>query len=493
MPPIPTEPSHAPGACQAHAAQFRPPRLQVPFSDGDMQQVIRGARRVLDEIGVLCPSAQVRKLLSSLPGARESGDRVYYGEAVVDAILADSRIPGKDVIGPDTAGRAKLSIAAPWCCLNIADVAAGRVRPATSAEAARAVRLLEAVGAEVGVAPVAAGDVPAEMANLAGLRTVLKHSRTGRSLTNQPAPQQLETAIEMGAAAGRPPRAFIMVMISPLRYDTDGLEYFLRYREKPGIELGLSGAMPCTGATSPLHLPGTLIQALAEMLAMAACQRALGMGGTVAVVRCDPCDFRTGNYVIGSPEFQLLDMASRALYRALTGTVRTGGAFRSMAKFPDAQAMAERSFTVLFQALQGARHFGHAGQLSMDELFSGEQVVLDLEILRQVERIVGGMAWDEQPTAAAAADSAVEMIRRGVATGHYLDADETLAGCRDFFHTSDLFGYEKLQTWVHRGSPAVLHRAGQRVAELVDSTSECVLPPDQAREVDRIFHRACRA
>jgi trimethylamine:corrinoid methyltransferase-like protein len=477
----------------AAATQFRPPRLEVPFSDGDMQQVIRGARRVLNEIGVQCRSAQVRKLLSSLPGARQSADRVYYGDAVVDAILADSRIHEKDASGPDTVRRSGFSIGAPWCCLNIADVAAGRVRPATSTEAARAVRLLEAVGAEVGVTPVAAGDVPPEMANLAGLRTVLKHSRTGRSLTNQPAPRQLETAIEMGAAAGRQPRAFIMVMISPLRYDCDGLEYFLRYREKPGIELGLSGAMPCTGSTSPLHLPGTLIQALAEMLAMAACQRALGMPGTVGVVRCDPCDFRTGNYVIGSPEFQLLDMASRALYRTLTGTVRTGGAFRSMAKFPDAQAMAERCFSVLFQALQGARQFGHAGQLSMDELFSPEQVVLDLEILRQVERIVRGMPWDEQPTAASAADAAVEMIRRGTAAGHYLDADETVAGCRDFFHTSDLFGYEKLQAWVQHGSVSPLHRASQRAAELVDSTPECLLPPDQAREVDRIFQHACRA
>ncbi|MCY3017998.1 MAG: trimethylamine methyltransferase family protein, partial [Planctomycetota bacterium] len=134
----------------------------------------------------------------------------------------------------------------------------------------------------------------------------------------------------------------------------------------PGLQLDLAGSMPCTGLTSPMHLPGTLVQSLAEAIAVAACTRALGCGGGVGAIRCDPCDMRSGNYVIGSPEFQLLDMATRALYRTITGATYTGGAFRSMAKGPDAQAMAERCFTVLFQALQGARNFGHAGQMSMD-------------------------------------------------------------------------------------------------------------------------------
>ena len=136
----------------------RPPVLRVPFTDGDMQAVIRGARRVLDEIGIGCASAAVRKVLTSLPGVRQSGERVYFGDKIVDTILADSKATAAatqdDACEP-------FKIGPPWCCLEIADAKAGQVRPATSREAGRAVRLLEGVGATVQVAPVASGDVPA--------------------------------------------------------------------------------------------------------------------------------------------------------------------------------------------------------------------------------------------------------------------------------------------------------------------------------------------
>jgi trimethylamine:corrinoid methyltransferase-like protein len=467
----------------------RPSALRVPFSDGDMQAVIRGARMVLDEIGIGCASAEVRGVLASLPGVREAGERVCFGDKIVDTILAESKTAAP-AAQDDT--REPFKIGPPWCCLEIADAKAGQVRPATSQEAARAVRLLEGVGARVQVAPVASGDVPPQLRNLAALRTVLKHSRSGCMLTNPPLPEQIAAAVDMGAAAGRETQAFIMVMLSPLRFDAAGIEYYLKHRQRPGLRLALSGSMPCTGTTSPMHLPGTLMQSLAESIGMAACGRALGGNETVGHVRCDPCDMRTGNYVIGSPEYHLLDMAARALYRALTGSTLTRGSFRSMAKLPDAQAMAERSFSVLFQALQGARTFNHSGQMAMDEVFSPEQVILDCEILRNVERIVWGMEWPAEPDGSAAVAEALAMIRKGVQAGHYLESDETLSGYREFFYSSNLFGYEKLQTWVRRGSRPVLAQAGERLAQIVESMPEHTISGDRAREVDLIFEKASR-
>jgi len=467
----------------------RAPRLGVPLSDADMQQVIEGARRVLKEVGIHCQSLEVRKQLASLRGAWQTGERVYYGDAVVDAILADSRKAEPLEQKPP---REPFSIGAPWCCLQIADAQSGTVRPPTSQDAARATRLLEGLGVPVGLSPLAPADFAPQLRNLACLRTVLLHSRQGRHLPNQPVPEQISATVEVGAAAGRTPRAFIMVVISPLRFDTNGIEYFLKHRNLPGLELHLAGSMPCTGSTSPLHLPGTLIQSLAEAIGLAACTRALGCGGEVGAVRCDPCDMRSGNYVIGSPEFQLLDMATRALYRAIAGRTNTNGAFRSMAKVPDAQAMAERCFTVLFQALQGARNFNHAGQLSMDEVFSPEQAVLDYEILRYVERVVWGMEWHEHADGRLAVSDAVEMIRQGVETGHYLDAEQTIKGHREFFYRSNLFGYEKLNAWLQHGAKSVLARAAERVEQTIAAMPPCVLPEDRARDVERIFERACR-
>ncbi|MFH0940202.1 MAG: trimethylamine methyltransferase family protein [Planctomycetota bacterium] len=465
------------------------PKLHVPFSDQDMQTVIIGARRVLNEIGIQCSSEKIRKLLTSLPGARQAGDRIYYNDTVVDAILADSRAKTTE----PAPTRAPFTMGPPTSCLQIADWVANQTRPAINADAVRAVRLLEGLGVSASKSPLAENDVSPEMRNLAGWRTLLKHSRSGTMLTNPPVPEQIPAVIDMGAAAGREPDAHIMAMISPLRYETNSLEYFLQYRQQRGLRMRIGGSLPCTGLTSPLHLPGTLIQSLAEVLGMEACARALNCPPRpISSCRCDPCDMRTGNYVIGSPEYHLLDMASRALHHAITGAASTSGDFRTMAKFPDAQAMAERCFGVLFQVLQGARHFNHAGQLSLDELFSPEQVILDYEILRNVERIVLGMDWQEEIGGADAGNDVIEMIRRGAQAGNYLESDETINGYREFFYSSKLFGYEKLQTWVGNGAKSVLSCAHQRVEEIVKTTPECVLSADRAREVDRIFEHACR-
>ena len=471
----------------------RTPKLSVPITDRDVEAVIQGARRVLDEIGVQCPHDEIRRRLASLPGAREAGERVCYGERAVDGILEDARKASERAAaeGGEEAEREPFTLGAPWCCLNLA--ASGRARAATEGEAADAVRLLEGLGAEVGVAPLApAAGVPWRLRNLACLRTVLLHSRAGSSLTNHPAPEQIETAKAMGAAAGRTPRAFLMVLISPLRFEAKAIEYFLAHREEGGLRLSLSGGMPCTGSTSPMHLPGTMIQSLAEGIAASACAKALSGPPLGIHLRCDPFDMRYGNYVIGSPEYHLLDMVSRAVHRHIHGRPNRDGAFRTMAKQPDAQAMAERCHGVLFQALQGARHFGHAGQMSMDEVFSPEQAVFDWEILRNVERMVWGMDWQETLPAAPAVDEAVVLIRRGVAAGHYLDAEETLSGHRKFFYSSDLFRYCNARTWQREGSESVLLRATKRVAEIVAAQPECALPQSQAREVERIYAEAVK-
>lgn len=296
----------------------------------------------------------------------------------------------------------------------------------------------------------------------------------------------------MGAAVGRVPRAFIMVVVSPLRFHEQALEYYVRHGDEPGLNLYLSsGIMPCTGSTAPLHVPGAVIQALAENIALGACLQAFGKPCYELNLRCDPFDMRYGTYVIGSPEYHLLDMACRALYLHVHGVPRRSGCFRTMAKQPDAQATAERAFSVLFQALQGATFFGHAGQLAMDEVFSPEQAVFDREILRNVERIARGVTWREQADGAAAVDEAVDLIRRGVAAGQFLELDETLDGHRDFLYESELFRHENLGTWQRNAPGSLMTRAADMAAQAV-ARNAWHPDEDRIRELDRIYTDAVR-
>ena len=476
-------------ACNAR----RPPTLHSPFTPQDVEAVIRGARRVLAEIGVRCADDALRRRLASPRGVRQSGERLFYDDAAVDGVLGEMR--GVTAGEPEEESETKwepFGFGGPWSCLLLADAAVGVVRQASAADAGRMVRLLEGLGAVVGVTPVVpAANVPPAMRNLAGLKTVLVHSARSRSMTNQPTPAEMPFVREMGAAAGRIPSAFVMVLISPLRFEERALQYYLKYRDEPGMNLSLSGGiMPCTGSTSPMHLPGTLIQAVAENIALAACFQALGLPCPGLNLRCDPFDMRFGTYVIGSPEYHLLDMGCRAIYRAVHGSPRRSGSFRSMAKQPDAQAMAERSFSVLLQALQGARQFSNAGQMSMDEVFSPEQAVLDREILRNVERIAAGQVWREEAPGRLAVDEAFDIIRRGVGAGQYLEQDETLAGYKDFYYSSDLFTYENAGSWQQRGSLSALARASSCVAQVLAAAEPCERDDDRARAIEAVYQVA---
>jgi trimethylamine:corrinoid methyltransferase-like protein len=81
-------------------------------------------------------------------------------------------------------------------------------------------------------------------------------------------------------------------------------------------------------------------------------------------------------------------------------------------KRPDAQAACKRTASALWQALLGVRHFG-VGQLSIDEVFSPQQAVLDREILAYVERIVEGLDLESETV------DTVTLIREGPTYGDF--------------------------------------------------------------------------
>jgi trimethylamine:corrinoid methyltransferase-like protein len=166
----------------------------------------------------------------------------------------------------------------------------------------------------------------------------------------------------------------------------------------------------------------------------------------------------------------------------LAGRPARGAPFRSVAKQPNAQAALERAASALWQALLGARHFWAVGQLSVDEVFSPQQAVLDREILGYVERVVQGLELGPEVDALA-------LIREGVAEGQFLSTDDTLSRYRGFYRFPDLFRHWGLQRWRAEGAPSILGEAWARAqAEIASSTYR--LEEDRAREVERIAARA---
>ena len=172
--------------------------LGLDFNDDQCAQVVSGARKLLGETGMLCRSEAGRDLLASRPGVEARGERVYVGDSCVDALLADLRLP------PDESrADASFSQGSCWCCLNLADVAQGTIRPATEEDLARAVRLYDGTGIHGGPPPVIVPQVAPEHRDLLATRICLENSPTFGGPTGLPTEENLQALWDMYQVVGR--------------------------------------------------------------------------------------------------------------------------------------------------------------------------------------------------------------------------------------------------------------------------------------------------
>jgi trimethylamine:corrinoid methyltransferase-like protein len=367
-----------------------------------------------------------------------------------------------------------------WACLNYCDPETLDVRPGTSEEAALMVRFWDARDL-VGVVPLLPGDVPPELATLAAERIGLLNSRgLGGTLTVMD-PEEVRFLMDMNLAAGRTYKLEEQVGMSPLKFNAKGLETIMTFMGNPDVNLKLGGSIPMAGATCPLDPRGAAVQATAERLALDILCAVLDIEGPGPKIRIEPFDLRYSTIVFGSPEWCLYIGMALSMNEFLLGRKARAGMFRSTAKGPDPQAACERMASVLFQALMGVRVFGAVGQLSIDEVFSPQQAIIDGEILAYAARVVKGFDWG--------CGDSVEMIREGMAEGAFVGTADTMARFREFYHFSDLFRHWNVGRWRSEGSPSVLSEAWARAQETIgQSTFE--LEPAQRAQVERLYSQA---
>ena len=455
------------------------PNLVPPWSLSDLEGMLNDALRVLGEIGVRCMHETVRDRLAEGGGVSFVEERVRFAEDRVRAHLEGRRALASEQTDDD---EVEFSMGGCWAALNYCDPETQEVRPASSGEAAQMTRFWDARGIS-GVVPVIPGDVPPAMVTLAAERIALEHSRFLGGLLTVTDPEEIRFLIDMDAAAGRRYLLMEQVGISPLQFDDLALEAALPFLDRPDVEVSLAGFIPMAGAACPLDPRSAVVQSVAETLAVDMLCAALGIAGGGLGLRVEPFDFQYSMIVFGSPEWCLYRVLVLQMSEYLTGRQVRGGSFRSVAKRPDAQAVCERTASVLWQALLGARHFGAVGQLSVDEVFSPQQVVLDREILGYVRRVVEGMDLTAEVT------DAVELIAEGVREGSFIGVDDTVYGFRAFYDFPELFRHWNLGRWRSEGGPSILAEAWARAQQEIE-TSTYELEEDRRAEIEAIHRKA---
>jgi len=455
------------------------PGISGPLSASELASVLDDALRVLAEIGIECHHTEVRRRLAEWKGTALADGRVRFAAHAVREHIEAKR---EALIKPDEEHEVELTMGGCWAGLNYCDPETQEIRAGTSAEVAQMARFWDARGL-TGVVPLQPGDVPPELVALTAEHIGITESRGMGGSLPVTDPEEIRLLIEMNLAAGRRYRLMQQTGISPLRFNDEGLEVALGFFDNPDVEAGLGGFIPTAGATCPLDPKAALVQSTAEALAHDILCTVLQRSGGGFGLRIEPFDFQYSTVVFGSPEWCLYDVLVLQMSAFLSRYPIRHGKFRSVAKHPDAQAACERTGSVLWQALLGARGFGGVGQLSVDEVFSPQQVIIDGEILRYVERLMKGLDLGRGP-----ADS-VGLIREGVEQGHFLAVKDTVARYRDFYRFPDLFRHWNAGRWRVEGAPSILSEAWDRAkAKIAESTF--TLPADQRKEVDRIFEKA---
>jgi len=435
-------------------------RLTPFLTPAQVQHIHRTALRVLDEVGVKVEHDQVRHLLTAVGGRTAGADVVRFAPKDVEHALSLSpRRPAESPQTPHIRG----SVGVYEC--RYLDPASNRPIPFTEDLFARYIALAKSLPnvARVHAIGIPFRDpaIPAACMPLAEKLYAWKYGieQDGSVIDSRLCQPLLDLfAVHAAYAGRRVEEVFKAVgyMLSPLRlarFECEQLLFFRRHRLRMWI-----GHMPIQGATAPVSFAGATVLALAEQLFLYLLTRALWGEATLSLDACVPVlDMRSLAACYGRPEEQRINAAFACLadFYGCQVSGHTGG---TDAKVPSVQAGAQKVLGPLFTALATGHGQVSVGMLSMDELCSPVQMVLDDDIVRALNLLLSNAGLDE-------VDCAFEEIRSAGHGGDHVGTDYTARRFRECLLQPRTWSSGLLNQWTRAGATTDIDTARQIVAD----------------------------
>jgi len=371
-------------------------------------------------------------------------------------------------------------------CYHVIDLETNRAEPLTTERAIEATKLIDSLhdwGVR-GEAPGGPVDVPPKLRRILQCKIGYEYCRSAGH-----APfEGYEEAVYIKRMAETMGQGFgiEIYVISPLRLEGISVE-----RAIPLLERGECGwisisSMPLAGATAPVYPVGAFIQGMAESLGgYAILHKAYPDAHIGFGIDAYHFDMHYGNIVIGSPEQTLMDLFSVALNAFYGGGIHGHRSFRTMAKKVDMQAQVEKASSATVGVLTGAGVFDMGGKLSIDEVFSPVQLVIDCETARYLTRLAKGLEFGEDQI-----KSSLQAMARCVAKGHYLSDETTRRDHRNIFWAPSLFDDSLFHT--SKGDVDIMERA-KEVCRKKIAEHDYRLEEGKRQKLDEIYGEARRA
>ena len=370
------------------------PRINVLLSEDHLEKMHQGVLKVLEKTGVAFPYPDLIKKITSNRNVFIREGRVCFKPDFIQDIVEKQRKKQ-----PVKNNRQKvISLIAGSHAHHFVDSGKDEILPLKTDDLIRMTKLIDALlDLNVyGGAPGAPEDVHPSLRPLAQYMISCRYSRHGRTFYGIPERRIIPFLFEMKKVMEDPFDAGIH-FISPLKIEGNEFESFLYLVENryPVRHVSIT-SMPMLGVTAPVFCAGAFIQACAEAIGGAAIVSLLAEQIEVNFsINAYAFDHKHATIVYGSPENNLLELIQMGINRYY-GLSRGGRFIRTMAKRPGIQSAMEISASATIGALAGARSFSGAGLISLDEVFSPEQLILCCEVRDYVTRLAEGFDFDEE-------------------------------------------------------------------------------------------------
>ena len=454
------------------------------FTTPQLERVEEAMLRILEQAGIAILDDEILDKLRAC-GFQSRDNRVFiHRELVMEFLDAErkkngykfSEIP-RPVEPPGHEIQVYVIEYAQW----IHDVQSDRIVPLDTERLIEATKLLDVLSV-----PGHAGyptDVPPPLQPVVQYWVSAVYSRYGRRRVDAKSLATLPYIMEMGQVLEDPLRHLPVYVFSPLTLGGESLKCVLKFRDRLS-SLGISN-MPSLGCTAPINPGDAYALSAAEVIGAAILLREIVDLHVVWAIDLYPMDLRTLAMVFGSPENFLFQLAASEVNAYFHGTewYPAAGNIHTNAKTPGAQSCAEKASLMTAGALLGAREFGSVGLLSLDEVFSAEQLIYDLEIRDHVQRLVRGMDGDCDP------ERCLQDVMAGLQQKSFIALQSTLDSYRQFYWHPELFHRQFFSVWEGEGAKTNRQRAKEMVSELL-SQYEYEVESKIRIELDRILAEA---
>jgi len=268
---------------------------------------------------------------------------------------------------------------------------------------------------------------------------------------------------------------------SPLRYDDRMLGAMHEY-VKAGQAVVITPFL-LMGAMSPVSLPATLVQQMAEAFAGIALAQLIRPGSPVVFGSfLSNTDMQSGSPSFGTPESGIGVLCTGQIARRYGLPWRGGGALNA-SQTVDAQAAYESLMTLLPTFLAGANFVMHsAGWLEGGLVSCYEKFIVDIELLRELRHMFGPLEIDEDSLAF----SAHQEVGAG---GHFLGAVHTLERFRECFYRPLLSSTANYERWQRDGGKDAAARATDVYHRTLEEYEEPEMDADLRAELKAYVDR----